>query len=83
VLEGNTDIRNGITTSTFASIPDVPVSKFELSLPTGPNSALGSYGSLCTKPLYMPTTITAQSGTVPAHRGEYHSAVDAAVTFRH
>ena len=45
-------------------MPDVPVSSFELNLPTGPNSALGSFGSLCSKPLYMPTTITAQSGTV-------------------
>lgn len=64
ILEGNTNIKNGITTSTFASIPDVPVSKFELNLPTGPNSALGNVGGLCAKPLYMPTTITAQSGTV-------------------
>jgi hypothetical protein len=64
VLEGNTNIKNGITTSTFASVPDVPVSSFELKLPTGPNSALGSFGSLCAKPLFMPTTITAQSGAV-------------------
>ena len=33
-------------------------------LPTGPNSALGSVGSLCAQPLDMPTTITAQSGKV-------------------
>ena len=45
-------------------MPDVPVSSFVLNLPTGPNSLLGSFGSLCAKPLYMPTTITAQSGTV-------------------
>ncbi|MEA2215022.1 MAG: hypothetical protein QOK19_583 [Solirubrobacteraceae bacterium] len=64
ILEGNTNIKNGITTSTFAMVPDVPVSSFELKLPTGPHSALGSFGSLCAKPLYMPTTITAQSGTV-------------------
>jgi hypothetical protein len=64
ILEGNTNIKNGVTTSTFASVPDVPVSKFELSLPTGPNSALGNVGGLCSKPLFMPTTITAQSGKV-------------------
>jgi hypothetical protein len=64
ILEGNTQIKNGITTSTFASVPDVPVSSFELNLPVGANSALGSFGSLCSKPLYMPTTVTAQSGAV-------------------
>ena len=61
-LVGNTDITKGITTSTFASVPDVPVSSFKLDLPTGRDSLLGSYGSLCAKPLYMPTVITAQSG---------------------
>ena len=64
ILEGNTNIKNGVTTSTFASMPDVPVSNFELSLPTGPNSALGNVGGLCSKPLFMPTTITAQNGKV-------------------
>ena len=64
ILEGNTQIKGGITTSTFASVPDVPVSSFELKLPTGPHSALGSFGSLCAKPLFMPTTVTAQSGAV-------------------
>jgi hypothetical protein len=62
ILEGNTDIKGGITTSTFASLPDVPLSSFSLSLPTGPYSALTAYGSLCAQPLLMPTTITAQNG---------------------
>ena len=62
ILVGNTNIKNGITTSTFAAIPDVPVSKFTLELPTGRNSALTAFGSLCTKALVMPTTMTAQNG---------------------
>jgi hypothetical protein len=63
VLVGNTNIKKGITTSTFASIPDVPVSQFVLALPIGRNSALTAYGSLCAKPLIMPTTMTAQNGS--------------------
>ncbi len=64
VLVGNTNIKGGITTSTFASVPDVPVSSFTLTLPMEENSVLAAYGNLCLKPLLMPTTITAQSGTV-------------------
>jgi hypothetical protein len=64
ILEGNTDIKNGITKSTFASIPDVPVSSFVLDLPQGSNSVLTAIGTLCSQSLLMPTTITAQSGAV-------------------
>lgn len=64
VLVGNTDIKHGITTSTFASIPDVPVSGFLLNLPMASNSVLSAFGNLCVHPLMMPTTITAQSGAV-------------------
>ena len=62
ILTGNTNIKKGITSSTFASIPDVPVSSFALTLPVGPYSLLTANGSLCVKPLVMPTTIVAQSG---------------------
>jgi hypothetical protein len=62
ILVGNTDIKNGVTTSTFATLPDVPVSSFSLSLPTGPHSLLTTNGSVCAQPLVMPTTITAQNG---------------------
>jgi hypothetical protein len=65
ILVGNTDIKNGITKSTFASIPDVPVSSFVLDLPQGANSVLTAIGGgLCSQSLLMPTTITAQSGAV-------------------
>jgi hypothetical protein len=62
ILTGNTNIKAGVTTSTFASIPDVPVSSFVLNLPVGPHSALTAIGGLCLKPLLMPTTITGQNG---------------------
>jgi hypothetical protein len=62
ILVGNTNIKKGITSSTFAAIPDAPVSSFVLDLPTGPHSALAANGDLCAKPLIMPTTITAQNG---------------------
>jgi hypothetical protein len=48
-LAGTTDIVKGITTSTFASVPDVPVSRFDLVLPAGEHSALAAEGNLCAR----------------------------------
>ena len=63
ILVGKTKITlHGIISTTFASLPDVPIRSFSLSLPTGSNSVLAAIGNLCAKPLLMPTTITAQSG---------------------
>jgi hypothetical protein len=64
ILVGNTDIKKGITTTTFASTPDVPVSSVTVNLPIGSHSALTANGNLCARPLVMPTTITGQNGTV-------------------
>jgi hypothetical protein len=64
VLIGNTDIKNGITTTTFASTPDVPVSSITVNLPLGAHSALAANGNLCANPLVMPTTMTGQNGLV-------------------
>jgi len=67
-LTGNTDIKKGITYSKFETVPDAPVSTFELKLPEGPHSILGAYlpakdnYNLCGQNLTMPTTITAQNG---------------------
>jgi hypothetical protein len=70
ILDGNTQIKNGITSSTFKSVPDAPVSSFELKLPTGKFSILGANVpqkakySLCGQSLTMPTEITAQNGAL-------------------
>jgi hypothetical protein len=48
--------------STFAAVPDAPISRFQLDLPRGPHSALGSSADLCTGKLAIPATIVSQSG---------------------
>jgi hypothetical protein len=67
-LVGSVNIKKQITSSTFASVPDAPISSFELSLPEGPHSGLAAVvpakakGNLCGTGLVMPTTITGQNG---------------------
>jgi hypothetical protein len=62
-LVGTTFIsKAGITSSTFKTVPDVPVGTFELTLPQGPYSALAATGNLCTSKLAMPTEFVAQNG---------------------
>jgi hypothetical protein len=62
-LIGNTFISKGITSTTFNTVPDVPIGSFELKLPQGTNSALAANGNLCNSSLKMPTIFTAQDGT--------------------
>jgi hypothetical protein len=67
-LIGSIDIKGSITSSTLASVPDAPISSFELSLPEGSHSALTATlpakakGSLCGTSLVMPTTLVGQNG---------------------
>jgi hypothetical protein len=70
-LVGTTFIsKAGITSSTFKSTPDVPLSSFELTLPQGQFSALAAnlpgkaHGNFCGQPLAMPTAFTGQNGAV-------------------
>jgi hypothetical protein len=47
-LHGETFIdKEGVTSSTFRTVPDAPVGSFELTLPQGPDSALAANGNLC------------------------------------
>jgi hypothetical protein len=70
VLDGKTDIKNGITYSRFESAPDAPFTTFETVLPAGPESIFSPNApgteryNLCKAPLAMPTEITAQDGAV-------------------
>lgn len=51
VLKGATEIneKTEITSSNFNAVPDVPISSFQMTLPTGPYSALSATGNLCTE----------------------------------
>jgi hypothetical protein len=70
VLDGNTDIKKGITYSRFESVPDAPFTSFETVLPAGPHSALSADVAeskdydLCGESLQMPTRIVGQNGAV-------------------
>jgi len=66
-LTGETHIssKTSITSSTFGSVPDAPISSFEANLPEQSNSALALVRGtkLCGgSSLTMPTTITGQNG---------------------
>jgi hypothetical protein len=62
ILDGATYIKRGVTSSTFASVPDAPISGFELTLPEGPYSLLSATGHLCSSRLLMPSTIVGWNG---------------------
>jgi hypothetical protein len=70
VLDGGTQIKNGITHSNFETVPDAPISSFESVFPEGPHSILAAVlpasanYNLCGQTLLMPTTLTGQNGAV-------------------
>ena len=66
-VHGETFIsKQGITTATFATVPDVPFSTFELELPKREYPALTANGNLCKAQaagkLLMPTEMVGQNG---------------------
>jgi hypothetical protein len=69
-LDGQASVRDGIAASSFRSLPDVPISTFDLVLDEGAHSALGANlprgagRSMCGQSLVMPVAITAQNGAV-------------------
>ena len=74
-VHGETFIsKSGITTATFATVPDVPFSTFELTLPKREYPALTADGSLCAQKLTMPTELVGQNGAV------IHQTTNIAVT---
>ncbi len=68
LLDGKTDIKNGITYSKFETSPDAPFTTFETVFPAGPHSALTPNVpekedfNLCKTSLALPTEITGQNG---------------------
>jgi hypothetical protein len=71
ILDGQTAIKKGVTTSSFLSVPDVPFETVEATLPEGTHSALTmtpnlaekTHYDLCGQHLTIPTALAGQNGT--------------------
>ncbi len=72
LLDGKTNIKNGVTYSRFESAPDAPFTKFVSEFPAGPHSIFTDNTetgeaptyNLCGKNITAPTELTAQDGAV-------------------
>jgi hypothetical protein len=64
--------KHGVTSSTFNTVPDVPVGTFELTLPQGPFSALAANTNLCS---LTTTTTVKRKVTQRVHGHTVHRTV--------
>jgi hypothetical protein len=64
ILVGHTKVANSQITTSFNTLPDVPISSFSLYLPSGPNSVLGANGNLCRSRMALSTALVGQNGSV-------------------
>jgi hypothetical protein len=62
VLDGKIDSFKGGIRTTFAGIPDLPVSKFEITLPGGKHGLLINSTNLCEKPVRGVVRLEGQNG---------------------
>jgi hypothetical protein len=67
ILDGQTDIKKGITYSNFETVPDAPVSSFQATFPEGPHSILAANVNLC-KPTETITVTKHVYRRVKGHR---------------
>jgi hypothetical protein len=69
-LTGNINIAHSVTSASFNTVPDAPISTFTMVLPEGPHSGLSpnlpksARYSMCGQTLTMPTSLTGQNGAV-------------------
>jgi len=61
--------KSGVTSSTFHTVPDQPVTSFEITLPEGPYSALAANGNLCS----VTKTVTVKKKVTVKVKGHKHT----------
>jgi hypothetical protein len=77
-LTGSTFIsKQGITSSTFKTVPDVPINSFEIYLPEGKFSALAANGNLCA---LTSTTTAKRKLTRRVHGHTIHQTIKTKLT---
>ena len=64
VLDGKTQIKQGVTYSHFETVPDAPFTSFEFNSPQGELALFTAEGNLCDQKLMMPVTLTGQNEAV-------------------